>query len=126
GPADLQARDGPRHGQTVEAMSTAATLGIAAAAALGVWLVVLGVLAVATRAREPHAAAATMELGGDESPGVVNLITNGWAVGKEAVPATLIDLAARKIVSFERLGPERYAVRPPDQRPPELTPYEAQ
>lgn len=107
-------------------MTDATTLGIAAGIALGVWLVVLGVLAVATRAREPKAAGATMELGGDESPGVVNLITNGWAVGKEAVPATLIDLAARKIVAFERVGPERYAVRIPNRRPPELTPYEAQ
>src|SRR3954447_9268260 len=107
-------------------MSTAATLGIAAVIALGVWLVVLGALAVATRAREPNAAAPTMELGGDESPGVVNLVTNGWAVGKEAVPATLIDLAARKIAAFERVGPERYAVRVPSRRPPELTPYETQ
>lgn len=107
-------------------MTDAATLGIAAAVALGVWLLVLGVLAVATRAREPRAAAATMELGGDESPGVVNLLTNGWAVGKAAVPATLIDLAAREVVGFERVGPERYAVRVPDRRPPELTSYEAQ
>jgi len=107
-------------------VTDATTLGIAAGIALGVWLVVLGVLAVATRAREPKAAGATMELGGDESPGVVNLITNGWAVGKEAVPATLIDLAARKIVAFERVGPERYVVRIPNRRPPELTPYEAQ
>ena len=107
-------------------MTDAATLGIAAAVALGVWLVVLGVLAVATRARDPKAAAPSMELGGDESPSVVNLITSGWAVGKEAVPATLIDLAARKIVAFERVGPERYAVRVPNRRPPDLTPYEAQ
>jgi Predicted membrane protein (DUF2207) len=107
-------------------MTNAATLGIAAGVALGVWLAVLAVLAVATRAREPHAAPATMELGGDESPAVVNLITNDWAVGKAAVPATLIDLAARKVVAFERVGPERFVVRIPARRPPELTPYEAQ
>src|SRR5207237_7418435 len=82
-------------------MTDAATLGIAAAIALGVWLVVLFVLAVATRAREPDPAPATMDLGGDESPAVVNLLTNGWAVGQEAVPATLLDLAARKVVSIE-------------------------
>jgi hypothetical protein len=107
-------------------VTDAATLGIAAAIALGVWLVVLAVLAVATRAREPDAAPSTMDLGGDEPPGVVNLITNDWAVGKAAVPATLVDLAARKIVAFERAGPDRYVVRIPSRRPTELTPYEAQ
>jgi hypothetical protein len=107
-------------------VTDAATLGIAAAIALGVWLVALAVLAVATRAREPDATPATMELGGDERPAVVNLITNDWAVGKAAVPATLIDLAARKVVAFERVGPERYVVRIPNRAPADLTPYEAQ
>ena len=105
-------------------MTDPATLGIAAAIALGVWLAVLAVLAVATRAREPHAAAATMDPGGDESPAVVNLMTNDWAVGKAAVPATLIDLAARKIVAFERTGPDQFVVRIPDRPPAELTSYE--
>jgi hypothetical protein len=107
-------------------VTDAATLGIAAAIALGVWLVALAVLAVATRAREPGAAPATIDLGGDEPPGVVNLITNDWTVGKAAVPATLIDLAARKVVAFERVGPERCVVRIPGRRPADLTPYEAQ
>jgi hypothetical protein len=103
-----------------------ATLGIAAGIALGVWLVVVALFAVATRARDPDAGPATMELGGDEPPAVVNLITNGWAVGKEAVPATLIDLAARKVVAFERLGPERFVVRMRDRQLPALTSYERQ
>ncbi|MBV8983865.1 MAG: DUF2207 domain-containing protein, partial [Acidimicrobiia bacterium] len=107
-------------------MTDAATLGIAAAVALGVWLLVLAVLAVATHAREPRATPATMTLGGDEPPAVVNLITNGWAVGRAAVPATLIDLAARKVVAFERVAPERFVVRVPDRRPVGLTHYEAQ
>src|SRR3954447_25230716 len=107
-------------------MTDPATLGIAAAIALGVWLVVLGVLAVATHAREPHATRATMNLGGDEPPAVVNLITNDWAVGRAAVPATLIDLAARSMVTFERASPGRFVVRSPDRRPAELTPYETQ
>ena len=107
-------------------MTDAATLGIAAGVALGVWLLVLAVLAMATRAREPHAAPATMDLGGDEPPAVVNLITNDWAVGKEAVPATLIDLAARRVVGFEHVGPDQFAVRVPDRRPGGLTSYESQ
>ena len=107
-------------------MTDAATIGIAAAIALGVWLLVLAVLAVATHAREPRATPATMTLGGDEPPAVVNLITNDWAVGRTAVPATLIDLAARKVVAFERVAPERFVVRVPDRRPAGLTHYEAQ
>jgi len=103
-----------------------AVLGIAAGIALGVWLLVLAVLATATRARDPDPAAPTMDLGGDEPPAVVNLITNGWAVGKEAVPATLIDLAARKVVTFERVGPERFVVQLRDRRLPDMTPYEQQ
>ena len=67
-----------------------------------------------------------MELGGDEPPAVVNLITNGWAVGQEAVPATLLDLAARKVVAIERAGPDRYVVRVPPSRPTGLTSYEQQ
>jgi hypothetical protein len=107
-------------------VTDAGTLGIAAGVALGVWLVALGLLAVATRARTPKAVPATMDLGGDESPADVNLITNDWAVGTAAVPATLIDLAARKIVAFERAGPDRFVVRIPQHPSVELTPYEAQ
>lgn len=103
-----------------------APLGIAAAVALAVWLSVLAVFAVATRAREPDPSPPTMDLAGDESPAVVNLITNGWAVGREAVPATLIDLAARKVVTFERVGPERFVVQLRDRRLPTMTPYEQQ
>jgi hypothetical protein len=107
-------------------VTDAATLGVAAGIALGAWLVVLTLLAVATRAREPDAAPPTMDLGGDEPPGVVNLITRGWQVGMEAVPATLIDLAARKLLALERVGPDRFVVRVPDRQPVGLTPYEKQ
>ena len=53
-------------------MTHAATLASAAAGAVGVWLVLLTVLAAATRAREPEPGPATMELAGDEPPAVVN------------------------------------------------------
>jgi hypothetical protein len=107
-------------------VTDAATLAIAAAIAFGVWIVVLVLLAVATRAREPDPAPATMELGGDEPPAVVNLITNGWAVGKEAVPATLIDLAARKVVAIELAGADHCVVRVRGGEARELTDYERQ
>ena len=107
-------------------MSTAATLGIAAALAFGLWLLVFAAFAVATRARSPEPAPPTLDLPGDEPPAVVNMLTNGWAVGREAVPATLLDLAARKVLAIEELGPDNFVVRVGSRTPPPLTPYEEQ
>jgi len=89
----------------------AGRLGAGTAIALAAWLVLLFVLAVATRARRPDPAPASMELGGDEPPAVVALLVNGWNLGREAVPATLLDLAARRILAIEAVGPERFLVR---------------
>lgn len=103
--------------------------GIAAAIALGAWLLLLGVLAAATRARTPGAGPEALDLPGDEPPAVVAMLTDGWEVGHEAVPATLIDLAARKIVAIEGVGLDRFVVRlrPAAAAPPvDLTPYEEQ
>ena len=102
-------------------MSTAATLGVAAGIALAAWLLLLAAFAVATRARDPRPAPATMDLPDQTPPAVVNLLTNGWAVGREAVPATLLDLAARKVVTIEEIGPERFVVRVPRSEPSGLT-----
>lgn len=109
---------------------TAARLGVAAGVALVAWLALLGLLAVASRARRPDPAPASMELGGDEPPAVVSMLANGWEVGREAVPATLLDLAARKIVSIDAVGPDHYAVRVPTSASAaaggQLLPYEEQ
>jgi hypothetical protein len=109
----------------------AARFGIAAAVALGGWLLLLFLLAVASRARRPDPAPASMELGGDEPPAVAGMLTNGWEVGRETVPATLLDLAARKIVTIDAVGPERFVVRVPAAAGSApgaggLTPYEDQ
>jgi hypothetical protein len=85
--------------------------GIAAGIALAAWLLLLGLFAIATRARTPNPGPEALELPGDEPPAVVAMLTDGWEVGHEAVPATLIDLAARKIVAIEGVGPERFVVR---------------
>lgn len=111
--------------------AAAGRLGIGAAVALAAWLALLGLLAVATRARRPDPAPASMEMGGEEPPAVVSLLTNGWKLGREAVPATLIDLAARKIVAIEAVGPDRFVVRLPASARtaaglPGLTQYEDQ
>ena len=101
--------------------------GIAAAVALGAWLVLLAVLAGATRARTPDAGPEALDLPGDEPPAVVAMLTGGWEVGHEAVPATLIDLAARKIVAIEGIGLDRFVVRlRPSASTAGLTSYEQQ
>ncbi len=105
---------------------SAARLGIGAAVALAAWFLLLGLFAVVTRAREPDAGPPAMEMGGDEPPAVVNLITGGWELGREAVPATLIDLAARRVVSIDSAGLDRFVLRVGGDAPADLTPYEQQ
>jgi hypothetical protein len=106
----------------------AARFGVAAAVAVAVWLLLLGLLAVATRARTPDPGPEALDLPGDEPPAVVAMLTDGWEVGREAVPATLIDLAARKVLAIEGIGLDRFVVRlrPSSADPPDLTPYEDQ
>ena len=101
--------------------------GIAAAAALAAWLLLLAVLTLATRARMPEPGPEALDLPGDEPPAVVAMLANGWEVGHEAVPATLIDLAARKIVAIEGVGLDRFVVRlRPSASTAGLTFYEQQ
>ena len=80
-------------------------------------------LIVATRAKSPTAVPAGLEVGGDEPPAVVNLLTNGWKVRGEAVSATLVDLAARGALGIDETAPEHYVVRV-KAAPSDLTRYE--
>ncbi|MGH9266369.1 MAG: hypothetical protein ACRD1D_16920 [Acidimicrobiales bacterium] len=106
----------------------AVRFGIGAAVALAAWLLLLGLFAMATRARRPDPGPRVLEPGGDEPPAVVNLLAEGWALGHEAVPATLLDLAARKLVTIDSAGFDRFVlrVRTGPQAGAELTPYEQQ
>ena len=114
----------------IDRAETAVRLGVGAVLALGAWLLLLGLLATVTRARRPDPGPESMELGGDEPPAVVNMLANGWEVGREAVPATLLDLAARRLVAIEPAGLDRFVVRteksPPSGARSGLTPYEEQ
>jgi hypothetical protein len=104
----------------------AARLGIAAGLALAAWLLVFAALALATRPRRARPGPPSMELPGDEPPAVVNLLANGWRLGGEAVPATLLDLAARKVLVIDEIEPERFVCRAGRQPAggTGLTPYE--
>ncbi len=84
-------------------------LSLAAGAGL-VWLVAAGVLAVLRRAPGIDAGAATQELP-PESPAVANLLCDDFELGTEAVPATVLDLAARGVVSLEEIQPGRTICR---------------
>ena len=80
-----------------------ALAGVAIVAAIA-GLSVAAADAVLTRPRRPRPGPATMELG-DEPPAVVDLVTDDFEVTTEAVPATLLDLAARGWLTIEEAGP---------------------
>jgi hypothetical protein len=109
----------------LERSQAAAALGISAAGALGLWLIVIALLAVVTRTKQPEPQPAGLEFGGDEPPAVVNMLASGWKVRGEALSSTLVDLAARRIIDFERATDGRLLVRP-RQHAAELTAYERQ
>jgi hypothetical protein len=92
-------------------------LWLAAGGAALAWGLLLVAFAVATQPREVDAAPATLDLGGTEPPAVVNLLTNDWRLGHEALPATLLDLAARRLVAIEQVGPQTFVrLRAPSDR----------
>jgi hypothetical protein len=49
----------------------------------------------------------------DESPAVISLITGGWSLAQQSVPATLLDLAARGYVAITRQGDDVVVHLPP-------------
>ena len=70
-------------------------------------------------------AAPSMDLG-DETPALVDLLTGGFDVDDDAVPATVVDLAARKYLDIDEVGGE-VLLRPRRDSAPdrdELTAYE--
>lgn len=63
---------------------------------------------------------------GPEPPAVANLLVNDFRVTGEAVPATLLDLAARRVVEIEQRGPGSFYIRVRTQAMDGLTGYERQ
>ena len=77
---------------------------VAAGIAAAVWLLVLLVRWLQWVPRLPRAGPETSELG-DEPPAVANMLVHSWYVTAAAVPATVVDLAARKVIGLEEVGP---------------------
>lgn len=102
-------------------------LWLAAGGLAVAWAAVLGLLSAALDPRRVRPGPATLEVQGSEPPAVVNLITTDWDLGHGAIPATLIDLAARRYVEIDLVGERTFvqvranrADRPGDR----LTRYE--
>lgn len=96
-----------------------AGLGVAA------WFGLLGLFAVATRSPSPRPGPPPDANGLDaESPALVDLLTGNWRLCEEAAAATVLDLAARRVVAVEEVGPELSLVRLGRGGVPQLAAYE--
>ena len=98
-------------------------LALAAIATCVAWLVGAGLVFLARRPPEPPVGPRTLDLG-PEPPAVANLLVNRLRVTDGAVPATLIDLAARNVVDIEQRGPGVFYVRLRPTIDERLTAYE--
>src|SRR3954447_20355539 len=76
-------------------------LAMAAAAAIGAWLLLLGLFALLTRPREVEASPATMDLR-PEPPAVVDYLFSHFHVTNHGVAGTLLDLAAGHYVDIDQ------------------------
>ena len=86
-----------------------ALLWITAAALAGWCLIVLLIWAV-RYPRQPESGPETTDLG-SETPALANLLTHRFKPTRDAVPATLVDLAARGLVEIEDRGIGDYYCR---------------
>lgn len=92
------------------------------AAGTAVWFVLLGALWALRAPRRVRPGPETTDLG-PETPAVANLVTHRFNPTRDAVPATLVDLAARGLVEIEDRGIGRYYCRLARRSEP-LAPHE--
>jgi hypothetical protein len=97
---------------------------IAAAGAVVAYLALLVVLAAPTRPRRPGPGPETMDLPGDEPPAIAGFLTNCWKVPGTAMSATVVDLAARRVIDIEEVAPDEFLVRIREPAPQGLRAYE--
>jgi hypothetical protein len=96
---------------------------VLAAVAIAVWLLLVLIALLLTRARDLDPGSSASDLR-EEPPAVVNLLVHGWRVTPDAVPATLLDLAARDYVDLNQLGPANTVCRLRRTDASGLEPYE--
>ena len=95
----------------------------ATAAATAPWLLAVAVVYLRRRPARPEPGPPTLDLG-PEPPAVANLLVHDFRVTRDAVPATLLDLAARRLVEIEEREPGAYVCRLERRSDGELTSYE--
>lgn len=96
---------------------------VAAAGAAAAWLAAVGTTWVARRPARADAAPPTMDLG-PEPPAVAALLCGDYEVRGETAPATLLDLAARGIITLDEIEPGQTICHVPAAPPDGLTSYE--
>jgi hypothetical protein len=87
------------------------------------WLLALLVVHLVRKPARPVAGAPTLALGA-EPPAIANFLVNGFRPTRDAVPATLLDLAARRFVELQHRGPDEYVCRVKRPADDSLTDYE--
>src|SRR5262245_4848654 len=95
-------------------------LGLAAGA---LWIAGAAWLYATRHPLDPPIGARTLDLG-PEPPAVANLLVNAFRSTGEAVPATVLDLAARRILEVEQRGPGVFFLRLRREPTTPLTAYE--
>ena len=95
----------------------------ATAAATAPWLLAVAIVYLKRRPNKPEPGPPTLDLG-DEPPAIANLLVHDFRVTRDAVPATLLDLAARRLVEIEEREPGSYVCRLEKRSDGELTSYE--
>lgn len=102
-------------------MQSAALIG---ALALGImWVAGVAIVIAARHVKEIDAGPATSELG-EEPPAVAALLANGFRLPSEAAPATILDLAARRVIRIEDYRPGLPMIRIAGGVTDALRPYE--
>ena len=80
------------------------TVWLVAGAIAVAWAVLYGLTWAVTDPRRVKPGPRTLELPGSEPPAVVALLAHDWVLGREALPATLLDLAARGYLAIDSVG----------------------
>jgi Predicted membrane protein (DUF2207) len=87
------------------------------------WLALVAFVYAFRSPPRPDPGPGTLELG-PEPPALANFLVNDFRVTDEALPATVLDLAARRLIEIEQRGPGEFYVRMRPTGRPELQPYE--
>jgi len=98
---------------------------VAAAGVVGslLWLALVAFVYALRSPRRPDPGPRTLELG-SEPPALANFLVNDFVVTGEALPATVLDLAARGFAEIEERGPGTFYVRLHHHDEGQLRPYE--